>query len=131
LEQKEIVQYWINKSKDELKSANIMLDAGQFSYTGFMCHQAIEKVLKAYYIYLKDEIHPYEHKLKNLIKMTNLSDIIDEDKNKIIEKLEPLYIKTRYEDYKNTISKLLTKPYCETLISETEDILKWIIELMK
>ena len=82
-------------------------------------------------IYLKDAIHPHEHKLNKLVIMTDLADVIDEDKQKIIEKLDPLYIKTRYEDYKNTIYELLTKPYCKTLLTETEGLLIWITELMQ
>jgi len=131
MEQQEIVEYWINKAKDELKSANIMFNAGQYLYTGFMCHQSIEKALKAYYIYLKDEMHPYEHKLNKLIIMTELSETMDDDKKQTIEKLDPLYIKTRYEDYKNTIAELLTKTYCERMVNETEELLTWITELIQ
>jgi HEPN domain-containing protein len=49
----------------------------------------------------------------------------------IVTKLNPLYIKTRYEDYKNKIYKLLTKPYCEKLLTETEELFIWIKEFIK
>jgi len=129
--QNEIVSYWIKKAQVEIKSANIMYKAKQYLYTGFMCHQSIEKALKAYYIFLNDEIQPHDHNLDNLIKITGLADKLDGNQKLTIKKLIPLYIKTRYEDYKNDISSLLTKPYCKTLLSETGELLKWIIRLMR
>jgi HEPN domain-containing protein len=129
--QNEIVAYWISKSNEELESANIMFSMGKYAYTGFMCHQCIEKALKAYFIFQNDVKQPHEHKLLKLANMTQLLPVLSENQITAIEKLDPLYTKTRYEDYKNTISSLLTKPYCETLLKETEELLTWIIALMK
>jgi HEPN domain-containing protein len=54
----EIVKYWIDKAESELKSAKVMFGAGYYLYTGYMCHQTIEKVLKALYIKNKSQRHP-------------------------------------------------------------------------
>ena len=128
--QQEVVTYWLDKAKDELKSADIMFNAGQNLYMGFMCHQAIEKALKAYYVFLKDERQPHEHNLFKLLTYVELFDATDDLKKNTIEKLNPLYVKTRYEDYKNTISSLLTNSYCKALLAETKELLAWITELM-
>jgi HEPN domain-containing protein len=129
--QNEIVSYWISKSREELESANIMFSMSKYTYTGFMCHQCIEKALKAYFIFKNDAKQPHEHKLSKLASMTLLLPAMSEGQKSTIEKLDPLYTKTRYEDYKNTIASLLTKAYCETLLKETEGLLSWIIALMK
>ena len=129
--QSEIVEFWISKAKEELVSARIMLDSGRYLYAGFMCHQSIEKAMKAYYIFLFDELHPHTHSLNSLAKKTNLTDKVQESHVKTLKKLDPLYIKARYEDYKSDISSLLTGDYCEILLKETEELCLWIAELMK
>lgn len=42
------VTYWIEMSDYDLETANAMLLTGRYLHVGFMCHQAIEKILKAY-----------------------------------------------------------------------------------
>lgn len=127
----EVKAFWVEKAKDELETARIMFNAGKYLYTGFMCHQAIEKALKAYFVFKNDERHPHEHNLEKLAKQVDLYGKLDEGKIETLEKLLPLYIKTRYEDYKNVIASVLTNAYCKTLLAETEELLEWILHLMK
>ena len=129
--QQKIVEYWLSKAKNELRSANIMFDNEDYLYTGFMCHQCIEKALKAYYVHVKNERQPYDHRLHELSSSSGLSNLMDECHKSIIEKLDPLYLKARYDDYKNKISSLLTKNYCQSLLNETEELLTWIIKMME
>ena len=42
------VQYWIEISDYDLDTAEAMLGSTRYLYVGFMCHQAIEKIFKAY-----------------------------------------------------------------------------------
>jgi len=127
----EIVNFWLEKSVMELETANVMFNTGYYLYTGFMCHQAIEKILKAYYIHAKDERHPHVHSLPSLMTETGLDANASIDQKNIITKLNPLYIEARYEDYKKKISALLTKDYCRTLLTETEGLHNWIKQLME
>jgi HEPN domain-containing protein len=108
-----------------------MYGAGRYLYTGFMCHQSIEKMLKAYYIFLKDEAQPQTHNLNALAKQTALYDKLTDAFKQTLIKLDPLYIKARYEDYKNVIADLLTNEYCGELLAETEVLGEWIKSLMK
>jgi HEPN domain-containing protein len=127
----EAVAFWVVKAKDELETATIMFNSAKYLYTGFMCHQCIEKALKAYYIFYHDERHPHQHHLERLAELAELTDKMDDDKKQIISKLEPLYIATRYEDDKNIIASRLTKTFCKQLLAETEVLLKWILQLMQ
>lgn len=43
-------------AKYDFETAIAMLETKRYLYVGFMLHQTIEKVFKAYYVYLKDEI---------------------------------------------------------------------------
>lgn len=39
--------YWIEIAKYDLETAEAMLKSKRYLYVGFMCHQSIEKILKA------------------------------------------------------------------------------------
>jgi len=55
------IQHWINIAEYDLQVAESMLEKKHYLYVGFMCHQAIEKLLKAYYVRNKKETPPYIH----------------------------------------------------------------------
>lgn len=46
----EKIRYWIDLAEYDLETARVMLTGKRFLYVGFMCHQAIEKILKGYYV---------------------------------------------------------------------------------
>ena len=39
--------YWLELADYDLETARAMLQTGRYLYVGFMCHQVIEKALKA------------------------------------------------------------------------------------
>ena len=41
------VTYWTDLSDYDFDTAEAMLVSGRYLYVGFMCHQSIEKILKA------------------------------------------------------------------------------------
>ena len=43
------VTYWIEISDYDLETAQAMFATKRYLYVGFMCHQVIEKMLKAYW----------------------------------------------------------------------------------
>ena len=50
LKQMNRVRYWIDLAKYDLETAKAMNLTKRYLYVGFMCHQVMEKVLKAYYV---------------------------------------------------------------------------------
>ena len=46
---KDKINYWLDLADYDLETAKAMLNSGRFLYVGFMCHQTIEKALKAMY----------------------------------------------------------------------------------
>jgi len=57
------VKYWQELSDYDLDTAVAMLKSKRYLYVGFMCHQAIEKIFKAYHAKLNSEIVPLSHSL--------------------------------------------------------------------
>ena len=131
METKEKVDYWLNNAKDDIDSAKIMYNGKKYLYTGFMLQQCVEKALKAYYIYKKDDQHPYTHNLIKLALSSEINLLMTEEQLKLLSNLNPIYIESRYEDYKNKIKDILTEEYCLNLIEETELLYLWIEELIQ
>ena len=51
----DIVQKWLDHVHEDISAAEDLHKTGHQLYVAFLCHQAIEKALKAYYIATHDE----------------------------------------------------------------------------
>ncbi len=76
MEIKGIIDYWINLAEDDLDSAEIMLKNKKYLQSGFYCHQTIEKILKAYYWYTREQEPPYTHNLMKLAEADGLRELL-------------------------------------------------------
>ena len=122
----EKVQYWIEIAEYDLKTAKVMLSGKRFLYVGFMCHQVIEKILKACYTHRLEEIPPFIHNLTILAKKSDIYDEMSESQREFILYLEPLNIKARYPSYKDKLFKTFTENKCKQILENTEDLFQWI-----
>ena len=120
------VIYWVEMSDYDIETADAMLATGRYLYVGFMCHQTIEKILKAYWTKNLTEIPLKIHSLYRLAEKTGLYDQFIEEQLDFIDRLEPLNIEARYPSYKERLMKSLTKEYCITLLQDTKDLQQWI-----
>lgn len=120
------VQYWIELSEYDLKVAESMLEKGHYLYVGFMCHQAVEKMLKAVYVSKNKTAPPYIHKLDKLIELAGLRESFSEDRYDIIDELTPLNIQARYPAYKDAIHRLIGKEKAEEIQSKTRELIQWL-----
>lgn len=124
--EKDKVTYWTEIADYDLETAKAMLATKRWLYVGFMCHQAVEKIMKAYWSATKPEDPPYTHNLLSLYQSSNLSKLMSEEQVDFIAGIVPLNIEARYPSYKQQIANGLTPEYCSNLISQTETFLLWI-----
>lgn len=120
------ITYWIEMSDYDLETADAMLVTGRYLYVGFMCHQTIEKILKAYWTKFLTEVPLKIHSLSRLAERTGLDKLLSEEQLDFIDKLEPMNIEARYPSYKERLMKSLTKDYCTELLSQTKELQSWI-----
>lgn len=119
------VKYWISIAEYDFETAEAMLKTERFLYVGFMCHQTIEKLLKA--VIEKERISDVPPKIHNLLRLANIANIALPDKYmKLISYLNPLNIEARYPSYKNNLTKILTKDRCQELLIQTREMKLWI-----
>ena len=120
------VNYWKDLSDYDLETALAMLNSKRFLYVGYMCHQTIEKIIKAYYSKLKSEVAPFSHSLSYIAKKGGFYDSFSEDQQDFIDHLEPLNIEARYPSQKERLLKSLTYEKCKELIEKTQQLQQWI-----
>lgn len=123
---KEKSTYWIEMSDYDFDTALAMLQSGRYLYVGFMCHQVIEKILKAYWSKVFDTPPLKIHSLSRLTEKTGLDRELTEEQLSLIDTLEPLNIEARYPSYKERLMKSLSAERCQMLINETDNLRKWI-----
>ena len=122
----EQIKYWSEISEYDLSTADVMLKNKKYLYVGFMCHQTIEKILKAYFVSMIKEIPPYIHNLTKLSKLSGLNKDLSEDQKGVLDVLEPLNIEARYPTYKDEIFKSLNETKCKQILSDTKELYLWI-----
>ena len=112
MDRQEKINYWLEIADYDFETANVMLEGKRFLYVGFMCHQTIEKVLKAYYSSKFDEVPPLIHNLKHIAVKVGIYDLLSEEQKDIIDLLIPLNIEARYPTYKEQLLKSLSFVKC-------------------
>jgi HEPN domain-containing protein len=120
------VAYWIDLSEYDLKVAESLSEKGHYLYMGFMCHQSVEKMLKAVYVAKFDAAPPYIHKLDKLIELTGLKDAMSEVQYDLIDELIPLNIQARYPAYKDSIYKLIDDIKAKEIFKKTGALISWL-----
>jgi len=122
------IRYWKDLAEYDLETAKAMLETKRYLYVGFMCHQATEKIIKAYYTSIYDHYPPRTHNLRMLAQKANIISDLNEEQNKLLNTLEPLNIEARYPTDKEQLLNSLSYKRCLYLYKSTQEFLEWIKE---
>ena len=120
------VKYWIEISDYDLDTAEAMLRSKRYLYVGFMCHQTIEKIFKAYYSNIKSIPAPFSHSLSYLAKSGEFYESFSEEQRDFIDQIEPLNIEARYPSHKERLMKSLNESKCAEILTKTKELQLWI-----
>lgn len=91
-----------------------------------MCHQVIEKILKAYWSKVLTDPPLKIHSLSRLAEKTELDKLMSEEQLDFIDELEPLNIEARYPSYKERLYRSLNAERCNDIIKQTDNLRIWI-----
>lgn len=119
-------KYWIELADYDLETAEALLESKRYLYVGFMCHQAVEKALKACYTNNIDAQPPRTHNLRLLAQKSNVMQDLSEEQAKFLVSLEPFNIEARYPTDKDKMFKSATEERCKRILESSTELLKWI-----
>ena len=124
-----IIEFWIVSSNDDYETMLAMYDSKRFSWSLFIGHLVIEKLLKAYYVKVKEKYPPYLH---NLIRLANDSGIeLSEHLKYQLTTITAFNLNSRYDDYKRSFQKKCTPDFTEKWIHTIQEIRTWMLELIR
>lgn len=120
------VKYWTELSDYDYDTADAMFRTGRWLYVGYMCHQSIEKIFKAYWSKIKIEPAPRTHNLINLAQSCGLGQLLNDEQRSFISEVMPLNIEARYPSYKQAIGDALSENRCKELMQQTKALQEWV-----
>ncbi|MCP4577250.1 MAG: HEPN domain-containing protein [Deltaproteobacteria bacterium] len=120
------IKYWTELSDYDIETAIAMLKSKRCLYVGFMAHQSIEKILKAYHVKTNGEPAPFSHSLSYLAKKAKIYEHFSEDQKFFIDMLEPMNVECRYPTHKEQLLRSLTEERCKEILNNSKALQIWI-----
>ena len=117
------IEYWIESAKNDIETAELLIQNNKYLHGLFFCHLVIEKAVKSHVVKSTNQIPPKSHNLLFLADKTDLE--ISEDYGIFFGILMKYQLQGRYPDYNPNV------PSQQTVLSyltKTKDLLKWIEE---
>jgi len=124
MEMKKEVKNWLDSADYDLVTAEHMFKTGRYIYTVFMCHLALEKVLKAKVEEVTGKTPPKTHNLRYLIKLSGLE--LPEEMFNFLSKLSDVSVPTRYPEDFAKLVETYDKKMAETYLAKTKEAFQWI-----
>ena len=116
-------QEWIKQADYDFKTAEFMFKGGRYFYTVFMCHLAIEKILKGLFYKKLKEFPPKTH---SLIYLINMSDIKPPEKiGRFLIKIDQASVVTRYPEDLAKLQKDYTQSVVKSILTQSRETLRW------
>jgi len=125
----ELIRYWVDSSDENYQSMLTMFQAGEYMWSLFIGHLAIEKLLKASYIMAVSREVPRTHDLHKLAVLAGL-DLTDNRKD-ALQYITLFNIETRYEDYKKDFYRKCTKEFAAQNIEKIKELREWLKQRIK
>jgi HEPN domain-containing protein len=119
-----LIKYWIEGSDEDFETMNTMFISKRFSWSLFIGHLMMEKLLKAYFVKVNSDYPPYIHNLLRLAEKTDL-EISDERRKQLIT-ISAFNINARYDDYKMSFKTICTPEFTNEWINNLTELRTWI-----
>ncbi|MBQ7414417.1 MAG: HEPN domain-containing protein [Prevotella sp.] len=121
-----IVRKWLDIAEQDLQVAELNHNHGYWLYAAFLCHQALEKALKAYWVAKHDDDPPFTHSHTRLLNGCELIDSLSDEQLRFITLIEPMYIEARYPEQKLDAAKMLNKEASQYILDKAKELIQWI-----
>jgi len=124
-----VIQFWLESSDEDFDTMITLYDNKRLSWSMFLGHLMIEKLLKALFVKLNNEFPPYIHNLLRLAEKCNLK--LDKERQLFFATVTAFNINARYDDYKMSFQKTCTPDFCAIWIEKIKIQRLWIKTLVK
>ena len=101
-----------------------LLEKGDFTWSLFMGHLVLEKLLKAWYVQNIDNTPPFIHDLVRLAEKGALP--LDDHQKELLDAVSTFNIRARYDDYQMEFYKKCSKDFTKKWIDIIEEFRAWL-----
>jgi len=123
-----LVSHWVESSDRDFQTMNNLYHSKDYSWSLFIGHLVIEKLLKAVHIKNKHE-HPLP--IHDLTRIADKAGIVcTVDTLNLFDTLTTFNINARYEDVKQSFYQKCTREFTKTWIEHIIVLRKWIKTLL-
>jgi len=123
------VEQWVEKATYDLDTAKAMLRSRRYVYVFFCCQQAVEKAIKAVYVFKKADFPPRLHSLVPLAELTEIE--LTAERERLFTRLSEYYIRTRYPEQTETLAKTTNRKSAQETLVQTEEVIQWLLSMLK
>ncbi len=128
INKEKLIKYWVEGSDDDFETMLVMFDSKRYSWSLFIGHLMIEKLLKAFYVKVKSDYPPFIHNLLRLAEKSGLE--LTDDKKEQLVTITAFNINARYDDYKLSFKNQCTTEFTERWIEKLKVLRSWIKALI-
>lgn len=121
---KKATQNWLDSARYDLRTAQTLYVSGRYLYVVFMCHLAIEKMLKAVVTEQTERMPPKTHSLMYLSDLSKLT--MPENHMPIIKHLDGVSIPIRYPRDLRELQKTYSRKSSAEILKQTTALIKWL-----
>lgn len=125
-DRKKLMDYWVASSDKDLMTMNHLYASQDYSWSLFIGHLVIEKLLKAYYINTVGEHPLFTHDLLRLAEKCQL--VTTPEEADWLETITRFNLKARYEDYKSDFRNICTREFTTEWIEKILKLRQWLKE---
>ena len=125
----QLVEYWAAGARYELKSASSLFNDKQWMTSMFHGHLAIQKALKAVFVYQRREHAPLLHSLPFLAGKLDLE--FDKAQMKWLEDMNQYNIEGRYPEDIEELEVKLRPDIAEVLLKESKEMVTWLLKALR
>jgi HEPN domain-containing protein len=121
---KQTTRNWLRGADYDLQTAQSLWKARRYIYVIFMCHLAVEKLLKAIVTEDSTSLPPRTHNLYRLLELSHI-EVLEAHKD-IVAKLNTMSVATRYPEDVDALAGEVTRQIARNYLVQTEALLTWL-----
>jgi len=120
----EVISYWMESSDDDAGTMKHLLEKGDYSWSLFIGHIVLEKLLKAAVAKSTGLTPPHLHDLSRLAAKADMA--MTHDQLDLLDTITTFNIRARYDDYKREFKAKCTREYTTRMVKSIEELRSWI-----
>lgn len=121
---KKEAQFWLDQAEEHYQDVLYLYEGSRYSASVYFCHQALEKILKASIVELKNKVPPKIHQLERLAKEAGLK--LPKGWDEDLAEITRHFWRVRYPDFRRFT--YTSKEKIRPTIEKTKEIYQWILK---